>query len=108
MARHKKLDTTMKYNRKDESYIRKYHEQNVYTIPEQEKTSPSKNIGDKLYTLQIHNISPQIGLNEDGMDNSSISFSTIFYLFFDDELVNIAVRTNVIEAIGETILGVGC
>jgi integrase len=89
MARHKKLDTTMKYNRKDESYIRKYHEQNVYTIPEQEKTSPSKSIGDKLYTLQIHNISPQICLNEDGIDNSSISFSTIFYLFFDDELINI-------------------
>lgn len=49
MARHKKLETTMKYNKKDEAYIRKYYKSKAYIQEKEEKISPI----DKLYTLLI-------------------------------------------------------
>lgn len=81
MARHRKLETTMTYNRKDEAYIRKYHEHNVYASDINEESSSCKNIVDKLYTLQINNVSLQNYVKGEETDNTSVSFSTIFYTF---------------------------
>jgi len=77
MARHKKLSTTMKYNRKTDDDIRNYHRllNNI---------EPSKELSlsdDKKYRLHIHDDFPEDLYNRKcEKDNNSFSFSFSFDL----------------------------
>jgi len=87
MARHRKLETTMKYNRKTDDDIRKYH----MSLNDIEPEKPSIDREGKKYRLVVDNVFPEdlnkITWDEDEHDGNCVSFSfSIFFSFVNSEV----------------------